>query len=186
MGKRRWLADGNVNALNTGRAIDTIRTATEKAGWGRAMPQGKGLGLAFYFCHAAHVAEVAEVTVNSDRTYHIDRVTAAIDVGPIINMSGAVSQVQGSIVDGISTMALQQITVTDGVIQEDNFDEYKVMRISATPEIDVHFIQSDNPPTGLGEPALPPLAPAVTNAIFAASGERIRTMPLSKAGFRLV
>lgn len=186
MGKRRWLADGNVNALNTGRAIDTIELAVEKSGWGRSMPAGKGLGLAFYFCHAAHVAEVAEVTVKADNSFHVDRVTVAVDVGPIINMSGAVNQVQGSIVDGLSTMALQQITMQQGVIQEDNFDEYQVMRIAATPVIDVHFIQSDNPPTGLGEPALPPLAPAVTNAIFAASGERIRTMPLTKAGFRLV
>ena len=83
-------------------------------------------------------------------------------------------------------MALQQITINDGVIQEDNIGEYEVMRIAATPEVDVHFIQSDNPPTGLGEPALPPLAPAITNAIFAATGERIRSMPLNRQGYKLV
>jgi isoquinoline 1-oxidoreductase beta subunit len=83
-------------------------------------------------------------------------------------------------------MALQQITMKDGVIQEDNFDEYSVMRIAQTPAVDVHFIQSDNRPTGLGEPALPPLAPAVTNAIFAATGDRIRSMPLSDLGYKLV
>ena len=112
--------------------------------------------------------------------------TVAVDVGPIINMSGAINQVQGSIVDGLSTMALQQITMKNGEIQQDNFDQYPVMRIASTPEIDVHFIQSDNRPTGLGEPALPPLAPAVTNAIFAATGERIRSMPLSAQGFKLL
>ena len=186
MGERRWTQEGNVNALNTGRAIDVIQRAADAAGWGRSMPAGKGQGLAFYFCHAAHIAEVAEVTVNADRTFSVDKVTVAVDVGPIINMSGALSQVQGSIVDGLSTMALQQITMADGVIQQQNFNDYEVMRIAATPEIDVHFIQSDNRPTGLGEPALPPLAPAVTNAIYAASGTRIRTMPLSEAGFRLV
>ena len=83
-------------------------------------------------------------------------------------------------------MALQQITMKSGVIEQGNFDQYRVMRIAATPEIDVHFIESDNPSTGLGEPALPPLAPAVAYAIFAATGERVRSMPLSEAGYTLV
>ena len=186
MGSRRWIDEGNISALNTGRAIDVIKLAAEKAGWGRKMPEGTGLGLAFYFCHAAHVAEVAEVSVDADKNYRVKRVTVAVDVGPIINMSGAINQVQGSIVDGLSTMALQEITMQNGRIEQDNFHQYPVMRIASTPEIDVHFIQSDNKPTGLGEPALPPLAPAVTNAIFAATGERIRSMPLSNAGFKLV
>lgn len=183
---RRWTDEGNVNALNTGRAMDVIRLAAEKAGWGKPMPAGKGQGLAFYFCHAAHIAEVAEVSVDGSRNFHVDKVTVAVDVGPIINMSGAISQVQGAIVDGLSTMALQQITMGNGVIEQDNFNEYPVLRIAATPRIDVHFIQSDNPSTGLGEPALPPLAPAVTNAIYAATGVRIRKMPLSEVGFKLV
>jgi isoquinoline 1-oxidoreductase beta subunit len=186
MGERRWIDEGNVNALNTGRAIDVIKLAAKKAGWGRTMPKGTGLGLAFYFCHAAHVAEIAEVTVDAKRNFRVNKVTVAVDVGPIINMSGATSQVQGSIVDGLSTMALQQITMNQGVVQQDNFDDYKVMRIAQTPAIDVHFIQSDNPPTGLGEPALPPLAPAVTNAIYAATGDRIRSMPLSERGYTLI
>jgi isoquinoline 1-oxidoreductase beta subunit len=186
MGSRRWISEGNINSLNTGRAIDVIKRAAAEAGWGKTMPPGTGLGIAFYFCHAAHVAEVAEVSVDANRNYRVKRVTVAVDVGPIINMSGATSQVQGSVIDGLSTMALQQITMDNGVIQQDNFHQYPVMRIASTPEIDVHFIQSDNRPTGLGEPALPPLAPAVTNAIFAATGDRIRSMPLSEAGFTLV
>jgi len=101
-------------------------------------------------------------------------------------MSGATTQVQGAVIDGLSAMAAQQITMKDGVIQEDNFHEYEVMRIGPTPQIDVHYIQSDNPPTGIGEPGLPPLAPAVANAIYAASGIRVRSMPLSNEGFRLV
>jgi len=185
-GDPRWVDEGNVNAINTGRASDVIKLAAKQAGWGTPLPAGKGLGLSFYFCHAAHVAEVAEVTVNDDKTFSVDRVTVAVDVGPIINRSGALNQVQGSVIDGLSTMALQQITIEDGVIQEDNFNEYTVMRLAQTPEVTVHFIESDNPSTGLGEPALPPLAPAVTNAIYAANGERIRVMPLTKAGYKLV
>lgn len=186
MGERRWILDGNINSLNTGRAIDVIKLAAEKSGWGKTMPAGTGLGMAFYFCHAAHVAEVAEVSVDANRNLTVNKVTVAVDVGPIINMSGATSQVQGSIIDGLSTMALQQITMKDGVIQQDNFDDYSVMRIAQTPEVDVHFIQSNNRPTGLGEPALPPLAPAVTNAIYAATGDRIRSMPLNQLGYKLV
>ena len=186
MGERRWVADGNINAINTGRAIDVIKLAAEKAGWGRTMPKGTGLGLSFYFCHAAHIAEVAEVSVDANRNFQVKKVTVAVDVGPIINMSGALHQLQGSVIDGLSTMAMQQITLEKGVVQENNFDAYEVLRIAQTPEVDVHFIQSDNQPTGLGEPALPPLAAAVTNAIFAATGERIRSMPLSNVGFTLV
>ncbi|MDE0270772.1 MAG: molybdopterin-dependent oxidoreductase [Gammaproteobacteria bacterium] len=186
MGEPRWIKEGDINALNTGRAIDVIKLAAEQAQWGRTTPDGSGLGLAFYFCHAAHVAEVAEVRVTADRKISVEKVWVAVDVGPIINLSGALSQVQGAVVDGLSTMALQQITMQRGVIQQDNFDEYQVMRIAPTPEIDVHFIESDNPSTGLGEPALPPLAPAVANAIFAATGERVRSMPLSELGYTLV
>ncbi len=177
---------GDINALNTGRAIDVINLAGDKAGWGTPLPAGRGRGLAFYFCHAAHIAEIVEVSVDGERNFSVDQVTVAVDVGPIINRSGALGQVQGAVIDGLSTMALQQITMEGGVIEQDNFDEYPVMRIAATPRIDVHFIESDYQPTGLGEPALPPLAPAVANALYAATGVRIRSMPLSRAGFTLV
>ena len=140
LGEPRWVKPGDVNALNTGRARDVIRMAADKAGWGRTLPAGRGLGLAFYFCHAAHVAEVAEVTVDAQRNLRVERVTVAVDVGPIINMSGALGQVQGSVIDGLSTLALQQITIEEGRIQQDNFDTYPVMRIAAAPPVDVHFI----------------------------------------------
>jgi isoquinoline 1-oxidoreductase beta subunit len=109
----------------------------------------------------------------------------AVDIGPIINMSGATTQVQGAVIDGYSTMVGQKITMEKGRIQQSNFDDYPVLRIPGAPEVDVHFIQSDNRPTGIGEPALPPLAPAVGNAIFAATGHRVRSMPLTDEGFNV-
>ena len=185
LGERRWFEQGNIRSLNTGRAADVVKLAAEKAGWGRAMPRGSGLGLAFYFSHAAHVAEVAEVSVDADKRVRVHKVTVAVDVGPIINMSGATSQVEGAVIDGLSTMMAQKITMERGRIQQSNFHDYRVLRIPDAPLVDIHFIQSDHPPTGLGEPALPPLAPAVTNAIFAATGNRIRRMPLSDEGYSL-
>jgi isoquinoline 1-oxidoreductase beta subunit len=186
MGEPRWIEEGNIRSMHTGRAAGVIRLAAEKAGWGREMPKGSGLGLAFYFSHAGHIAQVAEVEVGADKQVHVKKVTVAVDVGPIVNPSGAISQVQGSVIDGISTMMLQKITMEDGRIQQSNFHDYRVLRLpSAPPVIDVHFIESDFNPTGLGEPALPPIAPAVCNAIFAATGERIRKMPLSELGYSI-
>lgn len=184
LGEPRWFEEGNIRSLNTGRAADVIRLAAEKGGWGKRMPEGRGQGFSFYFCHAAHVAELAEVHVTADRQIVVERVTVAIDVGPIINMSGALAQVEGSVLDGLSTMLGQKITMEAGRIEQSNFDDYPVLRMPEAPIVDVHFIQSDYDPTGLGEPALPPLAPAVGNAVFAATGERVRSLPFSEAGFK--
>ena len=146
------------------------------------MPAGRGLGLAFYFSHSAHIAEVAEVSVDKANKVRVHKVWVAADVGPIVNRSGAENQVQGSVIDGVSTMMNLGLTIEKGRIQEGNFDTYAMLRMPQAPEVDVHFIESDNPPSGLGEPALPPLAPAVANAIFAATGRRVRSMPLSQVG----
>lgn len=183
MGEPRWFEPGNVRSLNTGRAVDVLKLAAAKAGWGRTMPQGHGLGLAFHFCHAAHIAEIAHVSVDENRKLKVHRVTVAADVGPIVNMSGAIAQVEGSVIDGLSTMLGLQITMEQGRIQQTNFDRYPLLRIKDAPLVDVHFLQSEYAPTGLGEPALPPLAPAIGNAIFAATEHRLRTMPISKEGF---
>lgn len=183
MGAPRWVDDGNWRAMNTERAVGVIKLAAEKGGWGKKMPAGRGLGFSFYFCHAAHVAELAEVSVSENGEVTLHKVTAAVDVGPIINRSGAVSQVQGSIIDGFSTMAGQKITMENGRVEQTNLDQYPVLRIDKAPEVDVHFIESDYDPTGLGEPGLPPLAPAVANAIFAATGKRVYKMPLVDEGF---
>jgi isoquinoline 1-oxidoreductase beta subunit len=183
LGPPRWLEPGNAWSLHTGRAADVIRLAAEKAGWGARMPPGRGLGLAFYFSHAGHVAEVAEVSVEANRALRVHRVTVAADVGPIVNRSGAENQCEGAVIDGLSAMLAQQITHENGRVREINLDRYPLLRMPQAPRVEVHFIESDHPPTGLGEPALPPLAPAVCNAIFAATGQRVYELPLSKAGF---
>jgi isoquinoline 1-oxidoreductase beta subunit len=185
LGPSRWIEEGNIRAMHTGRAAGVIKLAAEKAGWGKKLPAGTGLGLAFFFSHAGHIAEVAEVEVDANKKLKVKRVTVAVDVGPVINFSGAVSQVQGAVIDGLSTMMMQKITMEGGRIQQSNFHDYPVLRMPSAPIVDVHFIQSDYRPTGLGEPALPPLAPAVGNAIFAASGQRVRKMPLSEEGYSI-
>lgn len=182
-GEPRWLAEGDPRALHTGRAAAVVRLAAKKAGWGREMPQGRALGLAFYFSHMGHIAEVADVSVDANRKITVHRVTAAADVGPIINLSGAENQVQGSVVDGLSTMLGQAVTFEKGRVEQSNFDTYEILRMADAPAVDVHFIESDYAPTGLGEPALPPLAPAVCNAIYTATGHRIRTLPISMEGY---
>jgi isoquinoline 1-oxidoreductase beta subunit len=183
MGDPRWLKEGDPRALNTGRAAAVIRLAAEKAGWGKPLPKGHGRGLAFHFSHAGHFAEVAEVSVDRNKKLTVHRVTVAGDIGPIINLSGAENQCVGSVVDGLSTMAGLEITIENGRVEQKNFDRYPILPIAKAPPVEVHFIQSEFSPTGVGEPALPPLAPAVCNAIFAATGQRVRTLPLVREGF---
>lgn len=185
LGEPRWLEPDNRNALHTGRAADVIRLVTDKAGWGRAMPPGRALGLAFYFSHATHVAEVAEVSVDANQAITVHRVTVAVDAGPIVNRSAAEAQCEGSVIDGLSAMMGQKITHENGRVREQNFDRYPLLRLPAAPDIDVHFIESNFIPSGLGEPALPPLAPAICNAIFTASGQRIRSLPIREEGYSI-
>lgn len=186
MGEPRWFEPGNQNSLNTGRAVDVIRLAAERSGWGRTLPAGHGLGLAFHFSHRGHVAEAVELSVDANKQITIHKVTVALDIGPIVNMSGALKQVEGAATDALSSMLELEITMQNGRIQQQNFHQYNILRMRNAPmNVEAHFIQSEYDPTGLGEPVLPPLMPAVTNAIFAATGERIRVLPLSKSGYTL-
>lgn len=171
--------------MNKHRAMDTVRLAAQQSGWGKLLPDGRGMGVAFYFSHGGHIAEVVELSVDDRKRIQIHQVTVVADVGPIINLSTAEALLQGSVVDALSALMAQEITFEQGQVQQDNFHRYPLLRIHHTPPVAVHFIQSDNTPTGLGEPAIPPLAPAVGNAIFMASGQRARTMPLSREGYAL-
>jgi isoquinoline 1-oxidoreductase subunit beta len=185
LGEPRWLEEGNLGVLNTGRAAAVIRLAAEKAGWGKILPKGSAMGLAFHFCHQGHVAEIAEVSVDSNKKLVVQRVTVAADVGPVVNLSGAEAQCQGSVLDGLSTMFGSAADIEDGRVKQVNLDTYPLLRMRSAPPVEVHFIQSDFHPTGMGEPALPPLAPAVCNAIFTASGERVRKLPLKRLGYSI-
>lgn len=169
--------------LDTERGSGTLRVAAEAAGWGREMENNRGLGIAFHFDHRGYAAHVAEVSIDGDR-FTLDKVYSAVDVGPILNLSGAKNQVEGAVMDGLSTTQLET-TIAGGSAQQTNFHAHPMLRIDKAPEVECHFIQSDNSPTGLGEPPFAPVAPAIANAIFAASGTRIRELPFRRSGFTL-
>ncbi|MGC2403976.1 MAG: molybdopterin cofactor-binding domain-containing protein [Acidobacteriaceae bacterium] len=161
-----------------------LELVAEKSGWAkRTKEPGCGMGIAAWFCHLGYFAEVADVTVDKENKVTVKRVWAVGDVGSqIINPRAAESMAHGGIMEGMGHLG-QEITLANGRIEQSNFHNYPLMRMRQAPKMEVYWRKTDYAPTGLGEPTLPPILPAVCNAIFAATGKRIRTLPLSKSGF---
>ena len=167
--------------FNTGRMRDVLLHVAEISDWKNRhrLPKGTAKGVAFYYSHLGYFAEVVQATVTASGAIKLDHVWAVGDIGrQIINPAGAEHQVQGAVLDGLGAALGQAVTIERGRVVQANFDSVAPLRIDQAPPVEVRFITSDFPPTGLGEPALPPVLPALCNAIFAATGKRIRSLPI--------
>ncbi len=170
-----WKPKGD-DDVDPARLRGVLELAAAKSDWGKPLPKGRGRGIASYASFGSYFAEVAEVTVNGIN-FKIDRIVVAVDCGQIINPESVRSQAEGAIIYGLSAALKNEITIKNGAVEQTNFDAYDPLRINEAPPIEVHLTKSDEDPGGMGEPALPPAAPAVANAIFAACGQRLRKLP---------
>ncbi len=186
LGEPRWLGDPTKRGTyHTGRMRGVLDKAAAMAGWGRKLPARSGLGIAFHFSHLGYFANVIEAQVADDGSVRVVKVWVAGDVGrQIVNPSGALAQVQGSVLDALGAAMGQAITFADGAVEQRNFGDYPLLRMDATPMVEVAFVTSDYPVTGMGEPAYPAVAPAIANAIFAATGVRLRTLPFDTTALK--
>jgi isoquinoline 1-oxidoreductase beta subunit len=168
--RRRLLADAP-------RHRGVLELAAQKAQWGSPLPKNHGRGIAVYFSFASWVAEVAEVALSPQGDIKVQRVVVAIDCGRTVNPDGVMAQVEGAVAFALTAALRGEITLTDGRVAQDNFNDYPLLTMAEMPAVEVHIVPSAHPPGGVGEPGVPPLAPAVGNAIFAASGKRLRRLP---------
>lgn len=167
--------------LDQSRQLEVLKATAKRADWGKKMPKGSAQGIACctYFHCNTYVAQVAEVSVQKDGSLKIDKVVCGVDCGTVINPNLAKQQIEGGIIYGLSALLYGEITLANGRVKQSNFHDYQVARMQDTPEIEVFFMDSNGRnPGGTGEPSVPAIAPAVLNAIFRATGKRIRKMPL--------
>jgi isoquinoline 1-oxidoreductase beta subunit len=165
---------------NQPRMKALLELVAEKAKWGSPVPKGHGRGIATHFSFDSYVAQVAEVSVDKNGEVRVHKVVCAVDCGRVVNPQQVEAQMQGGIIFGLSAALKDAITFENGRVQQRNFHDYQMVRMNEAPEIEVHIMPSNEPPTGVGEPGVPPVAPAVANAIFAATGKRIRKLPIGR------
>ncbi|HYM34492.1 MAG TPA: molybdopterin cofactor-binding domain-containing protein, partial [Steroidobacteraceae bacterium] len=158
-----------------------LELAAEKSGWGSPLPAGSARGIALVESFGSIVCEVAEVSVDAKGQPRVRRVVAAVDCGDVVNPDSGAAQIEGGIVFGLSAALFGEISIDKGAVVQSNFNDHPMARMADAPQIEVHFIASHARRGGLGEPGVPPIAPAVTNAIFAATGNRIRTLPIVRS-----
>jgi isoquinoline 1-oxidoreductase beta subunit len=168
------------NLRNNMRARRVLETVAEKAGWGKPIPKGEARGIAQHACMGSYVAQVAEISVNRNNgTIKVHRVVAAVDCGPVVNPGPLVAEIEGGIINSLSTALKEEVKFENGGVKSANFDDYQIIKMSEVPEIEVHIVKSSEKIGGIGEPGVPPAAPAVANAFFKATGVRIRRIPLT-------
>jgi isoquinoline 1-oxidoreductase beta subunit len=179
LGDQKLVGEGQ-GAYNAERMRGVLKAVADMSGWGKAkLPARTGMGVACYFSHLGYFAEVVKAHVANDGQVKVDKVWVAADVGSqIVNPSGAMNQVQGAVIDGLSQALFQKVTFENGAAVQANFDTYPLLRMADAPPVEVKFLKTSYPPTGLGEPALPPAVPALANAVFAATGVRLRELPI--------
>ena len=156
-----------------------LELAAGKAGWGKPLPAGCGRGIAVHESFGSFIAQVAEVSVSKEGGIRVHRVVCAIDCGRVVNPDTIEAQMESGIVFGLSAALHGAITLKDGRVEQSNFHDYPVLRMSEMPKVEVHIVASREAPGGVGEPGVPPIAPAVANAVFSATGARMRTLPMT-------
>jgi isoquinoline 1-oxidoreductase subunit beta len=166
------------------RAKAVLQLAAERAGWGQPLPKGSGRGVSIQFVFGTYMAQVAEVDVSKDGGVRVRRVVCAVDCGTVINPDTVRAQIQGAIVFGVTAALYGEITLKDGRVEQTNFDTYQILRMNEAPAIEVHIVRSQESPGGMGEPGTSAIVPAVTNAIFAATGKRLRKLPIDATALK--
>lgn len=164
------------------RHLAVLDRVAELAGWGSPMASGRGRGIALEECYRSVVAQVAEVSVAADGELRVDRIFCAIDVGTVVNPDAVRAQMEGGVLFGVTTALMSAVTLQDGAVRESNFHDFPIQRLAKAPEVIVDILPSALPPGGAGEPGIVPVAAAIANAVHAATGQRLRTLPLARAG----